>query len=134
MPSLNRVMLMGNVGADPEVRQTTRGAEVANISVATSQQWLDERSEETRTRTEWHRVVLWGRQAKFAREHLVKGSSIYVEGTLQTREWTDGAGNKRMTTEIRASAVQLLGRRPAMPEPSVESGSSEKRAAGIGTA
>jgi single-strand DNA-binding protein len=110
MASLNRVTLIGNLGHDPEIRETSRGASVANISVATTQRWTDPRTGEKRERTEWHRVVLWGRTLiELAQKHLATGSAVYVEGSLQTRQWQDGDGNNRQTTEIRAQRIQLLG-------------------------
>lgn len=117
MASVNKVILIGRLGADPEVRETTRGAAVANMSVATSRQWVDQRNGERQRRTEWHRVVVWGRQAEMAREILAKGSAVYVEGELQSREWTDAAGNRRVTTEVRASRVHSLDRRPRSTDP-----------------
>lgn len=109
MASLNKVMLIGNLGRDPEVRYTTGGSPVANFTMATTDRWTDQ-SGERKERTEWHRIVVWGRQAEIAGEYLRKGRSVFVEGNLQTREWTDREGNKRYTTEVRAQRFQMLGR------------------------
>ena len=93
------------------IRYTTNGTAVANFTMATSERWNDPQSGERRERTEWHRIVLWGKQAEIAGEYLKKGRSCYIEGSLQTREWTDRDGNKRYTTEIVAQNMQMLGRR-----------------------
>ena len=108
---LNKVMLIGNLGADPEIRYTAGGSAVANIRLATAEAWRDRDSGEQQERTEWHRVVFFGRQAEVAGEYLKKGSQIYVEGSLTTRKWTDKDGNERYTTEIRADRMQMLGGR-----------------------
>ena len=97
MASVNKVILVGNLGRDPEVRYTTNGNPVATFSMATTERWNDP-SGERRERTEWHRVVVFGKQAEIAGEYLRKGKQVYVEGSLQTREWTDRDGNKRHTT------------------------------------
>ena len=110
MASVNKVMLIGNLGRDPEVRYTTGGTPVANFTMATTDRWNDPGSGERKERTEWHRIVVWGKQAEIAGEYLRKGRQVYVEGSLQTREWTDREGNKRQTTEIRAQRFQMLGR------------------------
>jgi len=111
MASVNKVILVGNLGRDPEVRYTTSGTPVANFTMATTDRWSDPSSGERKERTEWHRVVVWGKQAEIVGEYLRKGSQVYVEGSLQTREWTDREGNKRYTTEIKALSFQMLGRR-----------------------
>ena len=108
--SLNKVLLIGNLGRDPEVRYTQGGTAVANFTLATTERWNDP-SGERKERTEWHRIVLWGKQAEIAGEYLRKGRQVYVEGSLQTREWTDRDGNKRYTTEIRGQRFQMLGGR-----------------------
>src|SRR5512134_1444356 len=105
---VNKVILIGNLGRDPEVRYTTNGTPVANFTLATSERWHDQASGE---RTEWHRIVLFGKQAEIAGEYLRKGRQVFVEGSLQTREWTDREGNKRYTTEVRALNFQMLGSR-----------------------
>jgi len=110
MASLNKVILIGNLGRDPEVRYTTGGSPVANFTMATTEQWNDASTGEKKERTEWHRIVVWGKQAEIAGEYLRKGKQIYVEGSLQTREWTDRDGNKRYTTEVKAQRFLMLGR------------------------
>ena len=109
MASVNKVILVGNLGRDPEVRYTPQGTAVANFTMATTDRWNDP-SGEKKERTEWHRIVVWGKQAEIAAEYLKKGRQVYVEGSLQTREWTDKEGNKRYTTEVRAQRFQMLGR------------------------
>lgn len=111
MASVNKVILVGNLGRDPELRHTTNGTPVANFTLATTDRWSDPTSGERKERTEWHRIVVWGKQAEVAGEYLRKGKQVYVEGSLQTREWTDREGNKRTTTEIRAHRFQMLGSR-----------------------
>ena len=108
--SVNKVILVGNLGRDVELRYTPGGAPVATLSMATTDVWND-KSGQRQEKTEWHRVVLWGKQAESLQEYLVKGRQIYVEGRLQTRQWDDRDGNKRYTTEIRADRVVLLGSR-----------------------
>jgi len=110
MASVNKVILVGNLGRDPEVRYTTSGTPVANFTMATTDRWNDPSSGERKERTEWHRIVVWGKQAEIVGEYLRKGRQVYVEGSLQTREWTDREGNKRYTTEVRAQRVQMLGK------------------------
>ena len=110
MAGVNKVILIGNLGRDPEVRYTSDGKPVANFTMATTERWNDP-SGERKEKTEWHRIVVWGKQAEIAGEYLRKGRQIYVEGSLQTREWTDRDGNKRQTTEVRAQRFQMLGRR-----------------------
>lgn len=109
MASVNKVILVGNLGRDPEIRYTQTGTPVTNFTMATSERWTDP-SGEKREKTEWHRIVVWGKQAEVAAEYLRKGRQVYIEGSLQTREWTDREGNKRYTTEVRAQRLQLLGR------------------------
>ena len=106
--SLNKVTLIGNLGNDPEVRSTTGGNRVATFSLATSRSWNDAGGTK-QEKTEWHRVVLWGKPAESLQEYLTKGKQIYVEGRLQTRQWDDKDGNKRYTTEIRGDRIVLLG-------------------------
>ena len=110
MASVNKVILLGNLGRDPETRYTTGGDAVTNLSIATSEQWKD-KSGEKQERTEWHRVVLFGRQAEIAGEYLKKGRSVYVEGRLKTRKWQDKDGAEKYTTEVIAEQMQLLGSR-----------------------
>lgn len=109
MASLNKVILIGNLGRDPEVRYTQNGTAVANFTLATNEVWTD-KAGGRQERTEWHRIVVWGKQAEIAREHLAKGKQVYVEGSLQTRQWDDREGNKRTTTEVKAARVLMLGR------------------------
>lgn len=110
MGSVNKVILVGNLGRDVELRYTPGGAAVATLSMATTDVWTD-KGGQRQEKTEWHRVVLWGKSAESLAEYLVKGRQIYVEGRLQTRQWDDKDGNKRYTTEIRADRVVLLGGR-----------------------
>jgi len=116
MASVNKVILVGNLGRDPEVRYTTSGTPVANFTMATTDRWVDQASGERKEQTEWHRIVVWGKQAEIAGEYLRKGKQVYVEGSLQTREWTDRDGNKRYTTEVRAQRFQMLGSREGRQE------------------
>jgi single-strand DNA-binding protein len=109
MGSVNKVILIGNLGKDPEVRFTQGGAAVANFTLATNEVWND-KAGQPQKRTEWHRIVVWGKQAEFVREYLSKGKQVYVEGSIQTRQWDDKEGHKHTTTEIKALRVQLLGR------------------------
>lgn len=106
---VNKVILIGNLGNDPDIRYTAGGAAVANISLATAESWRDKDSGEQQERTEWHRIVFFGRLAEIVGEYLRKGSQIYVEGRLQTRKWQDKEGNDRYTTEIVANEMQMLG-------------------------
>ncbi len=108
---LNKVMLIGNLGADPEIRYTTGGSAIANLRLATAESWRDKETGEQQERTEWHRVVFFGRLAEIAGEYLKKGSQIYVEGRLQTRKWQDKDGSDRYSTEIVANEMQMLGGR-----------------------
>ncbi|MBT0664223.1 single-stranded DNA-binding protein [Geobacter pelophilus] len=108
MASLNKVMLIGNLGKDPEVRYTTSGQAVASFSIATSEKFKN-RNGEMEERTEWHNVVLWGRQAEIAGEYLAKGRTVFIEGRLQTRKWQDKDGRDRYTTEIVGDRMQMLG-------------------------
>ena len=109
MGTVNKAIVVGNLGRDAEVRYTSSGAAVSTLSIATTDVWTDRTSGQRQERTEWHRVVLWGKQAESLKDYLVKGRTIYVEGRLQTRQWDDRDGNKRYTTEIRADRVVLLG-------------------------
>ena len=108
---INKVILVGNIGKDPEVRYTASGAAITNISVATSESWRDKTSGEQQERTEWHKVVFFNRLAEIAGEYLKKGSQVYVEGSLRTRKWQDQSGQDRYTTEIVANEMQMLGGR-----------------------
>jgi single-strand DNA-binding protein len=106
--SVNKVILVGRLGQNPEVRYTPSGAAVANFSVATNESWMD-KSGQKQERTEWHRVVVWGKLAELCNQYLSKGRQAYIEGRLQTREWTDKEGVKKYTTEVQAQTVQFLG-------------------------
>src|SRR5213592_1230027 len=108
MGSVNKVILVGNLGRDAELRYTPGGAAVATINMATTEVWND-KAGQRQEKTEWHRVVLWGKTAESLKEYLTKGKQIYVEGRLQTRQWDDKDGNKRYTTEIRGDRIVLLG-------------------------
>ncbi|MDH5436408.1 MAG: single-stranded DNA-binding protein [Gammaproteobacteria bacterium] len=108
---VNKVILVGNLGKDPEVRYMPSGGAVTNVTLATSEQWKDKQSGEKRENTEWHRIVFFGRLAEIAGEYLKKGSQIYVEGRLQTRKWQGQDGQDRYTTEIVANEMQMLGGR-----------------------
>jgi len=121
MASLNKIMLIGYLGADPELRYTPSGSPVANFRVATSEQWTD-RDGQKQEKTEWHRVVAWRKLAETCGEYLHKGSLVYVEGRLETRNWEDRDGIKRWTTEVRAWRVQMLDRKgaPTGPPPGEE--------------
>lgn len=105
---INKVIIIGNLGADPEVRYMPSGAAVTNIRVATSEGWKDKQSGEMQERTEWHRIVFFNRLAEIASEYLRKGSKVYVEGSLRTNKWQDQSGNERYTTEIIANSMQML--------------------------
>ena len=110
---INKVILVGNLGKDPEVRYMANGQAVANVTIATSESWKDKNTGEQQEKTEWHRVVFWRRLAEIAGEYLKKGSKIYVEGKLQTRKWQDNQGQDRYTTEIVANEMQMLDSRGA---------------------
>ncbi len=111
MSSLNKVMLIGNLGKDPEVRYTQDGSPVASFSLATSENWTDKNGTR-QERTEWHNIVAWSKLAELSKRYLSKGRQVYVEGRLRTREWNDKDGNKRRTTEVIATQMVLLGSRP----------------------
>jgi len=108
---INKVILVGNLGADPETRAMPSGATVANLRIATSESWRDKQSGEQQERTEWHRVVLFGRLGEVAAEYLKKGSQVYIEGSLRTRKWQDKQGVERYSTEIVGNEMQMLGGR-----------------------
>lgn len=111
MASVNKVILVGNVGKDPETRYTPNGDQITNISVATTDTWKDKATGERREATEWHRIVFFGKLAEIAGQYLKKGSQVYIEGRLRTRKWQGQDGQDRYTTEISADAMQMLGRR-----------------------
>jgi len=112
MGSVNRAIVVGNLGKDPEVRYTQGGQPVANFTVATNEKWTDKTSGQLQERTEWHRIVVWGKLAEICGEYLKKGRQAFIEGRLQTREWTDKEGKKQYSTEIVANNVQFIGARP----------------------
>jgi single-strand DNA-binding protein len=116
MASLNKVILVGNLGADPEVRYAASGDAICNLRLATTDKWKDKASGESREATEWHRVVMYRKLAEIAERYLKKGSAVYLEGRLRTRKWTDKDGRERTTTEVEASDMKMLG------SPSAESG------------
>jgi single-strand DNA-binding protein len=121
MASVNKVILIGNLGADPEMRAAASGESVCNLRLATTEKWKDKASGETRETTDWHRVVFYRRLAEIAGEYLRKGSSIYIEGRLRTRKWQDKEGKERSTTEIEGNELKMLGGKPsgveAVPAP-----------------
>ncbi len=108
---INKVILVGNVGGDPETRYMPSGSAVTNITIATNESWKDKQTGEQKERTEWHRVAMFNRLAEIAAEYLRKGSQVYIEGKLRTRKWQDKSGNDRYTTEIIADEMQMLGGR-----------------------
>lgn len=108
MKGVNRVILAGTLGKDPEIRQGQNGV-IANVSVATSESWLDKNTGQRTEKTEWHRVVMFGKLAEIAQKYLSKGSKVYIEGSLKTRKWQDKSGQDRYTTEITAKDMQMLG-------------------------
>lgn len=127
MSGVNKVILVGRLGADPEVRQLTSGKSVCQLSLATSESWVD-RDGQRQEKTEWHRVVVWGKIAEVCGKHLSKGRQVYVEGRLQTRSWEDQQGQKRYTTETVASTVQFLGSagdRPSQGQGGYDRGSQD---------
>ena len=115
---INKVILVGNLGADPDTRYMPSGGAVTNLSVATSEQWKDKQSGEQKERTEWHKVAMFGRLAEISAEYLRKGSQVYIEGKLRTRKWQDRDGNDRWTTEVIADEMQMLGGRGGGGAPS----------------
>ena len=123
MKGINKVILIGNLGHDPEIRYTSGGMAIATLSLATSESWRDKQTGEQKERTEWHRVVLVGKLAEVAGQYLKKGSQVYVEGKLQTRKWQDQSGQDRYTTEVQVDSftgvLQMLGGKP-------QQGSSQK--------
>ena len=123
MASVNKVILVGNLGRDPEMRTFPSGDQVANVTLATTDKWRDKQSGEPREHTEWHRLVFNGRLAEIAGQYLRKGSQIYVEGSIRTRKWQDQAtGQDRYSTEIRVDQMQMLGSRQGMGGPSDDGG------------
>ena len=117
MASVNKVIIVGNLGRDPESRTFPSGDQVCNVTIATTDKWKDKQSGEMREATEWHRVTFNGRLAEIAGQYLRKGSQVYVEGSLRTRKWTDQAGVEKYSTDIRADSMQMLGSRQGMGGP-----------------
>ncbi len=106
---INKVILIGSVGQDPEIRYAQSGSAIANLRLATSEQWKDKQTGESKEKTEWHTVVLFGKTAEIAGEYLKKGAKVYIEGRLQTRKWQDKSGNDRYSTEVVGNDMQMLG-------------------------
>lgn len=129
--SLNKVLLLGNVGKDPEVRYTASGRAVATFSLATSQRWKDQEGND-QEKTEWHRIVAWGRLGEICGEFLSKGKQVYIEGRIQSREWEDQDGNKRVTVEIVANDMILLGNVGASSRSSEEGAKKSASSGGQG--
>ena len=139
MPSVNKVIIVGNLGRDPETRYMPNGDAITNIAVATTESWKDKQTGEKREITEWHRIVFYRKLAEIAGEYLKKGASVYIEGRLQTRKWTDKQNVERYTTEIIADSMQMLGGRAekanqasdetAQPEQAAQSSATSKEAA-----
>jgi single-strand DNA-binding protein len=118
MASVNKVIIVGNLGRDPETRYTSSGDALCNIAVATTDKWKDKQTGEQKEQTEWHRVSFFGKLAEIAGQYLRKGSQVYIEGSLRTRKYTDKDGVEKYSTEIRADSMQMLGNRPdAQPAP-----------------
>ena len=109
MGSVNKVLLLGRLGQDIELRHTSNGDAVGTVSMATSETWKDKNSGDRKEKTEWHRLVIWGRRAEGLKDYLLKGTQIYVEGRLQTRQWEAKDGSKRSTTEIRVDNIEFIG-------------------------
>jgi single-strand DNA-binding protein len=134
MASVNKVILVGNLGADPETKYLPSGDAITNIRIATTDRWKDKASGETKEATEWHRIAFFGRLAEIAGEYLRKGSQVYVEGRIRTRKWQDKEGQDRYSTEIVADTMQMLGSRPGSGEPRAERPAAPKAAEPAGAA
>jgi single-strand DNA-binding protein len=124
MASVNKVIIVGNLGKDPETRYAPSGDQITNITVATTDSWKDKATGEKKESTEWHRIVFFGKLAEIAGQYLKKGSQVYIEGSLKTRKWQDKDGSDRYTTEIRADAMQMLGRREGSGSADYDRGAS----------
>jgi len=129
MASVNKVILIGNLGKDPEVRYAQSGSAICNLTLATSRNWKDKTSGERIEETEWHRVALFDRMAEVAGEYLKKGKSVYIEGRLKTRKWTDKEGVERYTTEVLADRMEMLGSREGMGGPDGDESRPAQRSA-----
>jgi single-strand DNA-binding protein len=129
MASINKVIIVGNLGADPETRYMPSGDAITNIRVATTDRWKDKASGDTKEATEWHRIAFFGRLAEISAEYLRKGSQVYVEGKLRTRKWQDKEGKDRYSTEIIGDTMQMLGRREGGGEPRAERSDAARSAA-----
>jgi single-strand DNA-binding protein len=132
MGSVNKVILVGNLGRDAELRYTPGGAPVATLNLATTEVWNDKTSGQKQEKTEWHRIVLWGKSAESLSEYLTKGKQIYIEGRLQTRKWQDKDGNDKYTTEIRGDRIVLVGGGGGGGGMGGGGGRSQQRGAGAG--
>lgn len=130
MASVNLHIILGNVGKDPEVRYTTSGNAVCELSIATTEKWKDKNTGELQEQTTWHRVVFWGRQAEVCGEYVKKGNQIYVEGQPYTDEWEDKEGNKRYTGKVRGTKLQLIGGKPPQSDRPRQQESSHNQAQG----
>lgn len=129
---INKVILVGNLGADPETRYMPSGGAVTNIRIATSESWKDKNTGDQQERTEWHNVAFFGRLAEISAEYLRKGSQVYIEGKLRTRKWQDKEGKDRWTTEVIANEMQMLGGRPGSGAPAQSSAASAPAGAPAG--
>ncbi|MAI02937.1 MAG: single-stranded DNA-binding protein [Gammaproteobacteria bacterium] len=128
MSSVNKALIIGNLGQDPEIKYTQSGSPVANLSVATSERWKDKNTGEQKEQTEWHRVVVFGRLAEIAEQYLKKGSKIFIEGKIQTRDWEDADGNKKYTTEVVAREMTMLDSRASAGSSASSTNDSDKDA------
>ncbi len=126
MSSVNKALIIGNLGQDPEIKYTQSGSPVANLSVATSERWKDKNTGEQKEQTEWHRVVVFGRLAEIAEQYLKKGSKVFIEGKIQTRDWEDADGNKKYTTEVVAREMTMLDSRASSGSNAPSSDDSDK--------
>jgi single-strand DNA-binding protein len=129
MASVNKVLIIGNLGRDPEMRYAASGTAICSLAVATTESWKDKTSGEKKEQTEWHRVVMYGKLAEIAGQYLKKGSSVYLEGKLQTRKWTDKEGVERFTTEIVADEMKMLGGGPKQDDSTQEAQHRQQRPA-----
>ena len=126
MSSVNKALIIGNLGQDPEIKYTQSGSPIANLSVATSERWKDKNTGEQKEQTEWHRVVVFGRLAEIAEQYLKKGSKVFIEGKIQTRDWEDAEGNKKYTTEVVAREMTMLDSRASTDSSASSSDNSAK--------